>query len=468
MSQWVYRSCAEFQPTVYGLHASIADHAVALSWRLPENETILGALLYRDGALLAFVEGISFLDETVVMQGVVTYSIRLVYGGDFDGTYYSMSCDELATVTFPAFCDPPTKLDAENYLSENGEYGAVVSWGDKPEPVEGWLHYDDGVFKNSIGGGNEPVIFWSIRFDAEQLVDYQGTSLRKITLFDIAAGTYQLWIYKGGETAPQTLLRSQNMMLTGSGDWHTENIVPALELPEHESLWLVVGQQGLSRPAAACADMGDPDGRWVSLDGVEWTDLHTYNMHYTWMLRAFVSDRLGKILTLGGDSFSLQHYNLYRSYNNIDYQQIAEIPSVEGQQYYQYRDVLVGESHDRFYYKLTAVYLSDENEECESDFAASLWHPDRDYVMVDDAWALSEIQSENIDVYPNPTDGRLVVKASKIRELSVFNAIGQRVFSTKVSDESVSLDLSDWPNGLYMLQVQTKNGVFSRRFVVSH
>ena len=463
--QWVYRSCADFQPTTNGIHAMITDHGIQLSWQLPETDTVIGAFLYRNGALLAFVEGTSFLDESVEMHDAVTYSLRLVYGGEMDGTYNSMSCEEIVVVTFPAYCDPPTKLVAENYLEQNGEYGALVSWGDRPEPVEGWLYYDNGEYKNSLGGGGEPVIFWAVRFDAEDLADYQGALLKRITLFDVAAGAYQLWIYRGGETAPQTLVRSQNMMLAGTQAWHSELIEP-MELPENEPIWIVIGQQGLSRPAAVCEDMGEPDGRWVSLNGVDWTDLHTFNMHYTWMLRAFVSDRYGRELAMKDGGFSLQNFNLYRSYDNVDYQKIVSIPAVEGQAFYQYRDVLVGETNHEFYYRLTAVYLSEEGEECESDFAASLYHPEQQFVWVDDLWAVGESHDEVLRVYPIPAQDRLFVAGEGMRSLAIYNAMGQCLVSQCVSTNEVQIDLSGLPNGLYFLKVETENGLLGRSLVI--
>lgn len=463
---WVYRSCGDFQPAS-GLTAMIYDNSVSLSWHYPENDSVIGAVLYRDNEFLAFVEDGYYMDETVEMQGSAEYGLRAVYNGEAVGSYYSMACEETVSITFPAFCDPPSKLYAENYLNDNDEYGALVSWGDRPEPVEAWLHFDNGQYKNAVGGVDEPVIFWSIRFDVEDLLDFQGATIRKVALFDVGAGSYQLWVYKGGDTAPRTLIHSQNMSLTGSNAWHEEDIVPQIEIPESEPVWVVIGQQGVSRPAAVCADMDDPDGRWVSLNGVDWTDLHTYNMHYTWMLRTFVSDRLGRLSPLDGESYSLQHYNLYRSYDNSDYQIIAEVPSVEGQQYYQYRDVLVDETHNHFYYKLTAVYLSDENEECESDFAASLVHPDRDYVMVDDAWNVSESQVEAVELYPNPTDGRLTIRACGMQQVSLFNAIGQCFMNLQVNADSLTLDLSSYDSGVYLLQITTPNGIVSRRLVVS-
>ena len=463
---WIYRNCSDFQPSVHGLKGTIRENGVLLSWKYPQNDSIIGAVLFRDDEYLGFVEADSYLDENVEMQGVANYGLRMVYDGEQEGGYYAMACEEATTVTFPAFCDPPTKLYAENYLGDDEEYGALVSWGDRPEPVEAWLHYDNGQYKNAIGGGNEPVIFWSIRFDSEDLIDFQETTIRKISIFDIGAGTYQLWIYKGGDNAPRTMLHMQTMTLIGSNVWKEVMITPNIEVPENEPVWIVVGQQGLSRPAAVCADMDNPNGRWVSLNGVDWTDLHTYNMHYTWMLRVFVSDRFGKELPLGGDNYSLQYYNLYRSYSNANYQKIATIPAIEGQQFYQYRDVLVGETHNYFYYKLTAVYLSDEDEECESDFAASLEHPERDYVMVDDAWEVSGNQVKSISVYPNPTNGKIVVEGSKIRQVSVFNALGQCVKSIASEVDEFRLDLSDCQSGIYLLRVVTTQGTMSSRLVL--
>jgi len=46
--------------------------------------------------------------------------------------------------------------------------------------------------------------------------------------------------------------------------------------------------------------------------------------------------------------------------------------------------------------------------------------------------------------------------------------LGQCVFSSQSNDEFVQINLSDWSSGLYLLKVQTENGVLSSRFVVSH
>ncbi len=223
----------------------------------------------------------------------------------------------------------------------------------------------------------------------------------------------------------------------------------------------------MNRPAAACLDMGNPNGRWVSLDGEHWSDLVNYNMHYTWMLRAYVTNRSGRMSPLDEGKSTLQHYNLYRSYNNVDYQQVAAIPANEGQIFYQYRDVLVSESHSAFYYRLSAVYLSDFGETCESDFAVSLYNPDAQYVYVDDCWLTQEKQSVALKLYPNPSDGLVFIESEGMQEVVVYNALGQVLLRKEAYGDGLQFDLSGFENGLYWLRVSSPAGVVTRRFVLS-
>ncbi len=464
---WVYHLCFDFPATINGLQWSVYDETIMLSWQYPENDSVMGAVLYRNGIYIGYTEADFYVDDEAMLEDDLVYCIRMVYGGELDGDYYSMSCDECVIASFPAYCDPPTKLEAENYYDNESDFGTLIYWGDRPAPINKWLHYDNGIFKNSVGGDDETVIFWSVRFDAEDLIDYQGTELKKISLFDISAGSYQLWVYVGGDEAPDNMVVFQEMTLTGSFSWHEQTIYPALEIPLKEPIWIVVGQQGLSRPAAACDDMGNPDGRWVSLNGTEWHDLHYFNLHYTWMLRAFVSNRRGIMQPLNNDGFSLYQYNLYRSFDNVDYQKIATVPAVEGQLYYRYRDVLTGNPNSKFFYKLTALYFSEEGEECESDYAASLHYPDQNFVMVDDHWGTIENQVGVLRIYPNPTSDVLYVEADAMVHLNLFNSMGQCVMDKDVVGDALQIDLSGFSDGIYLLGVTTENGILCKRFVLS-
>ena len=462
--QWVYRPCSDFAGPI-GLTWTLHNEALQLSWDYPEGD-LLGAMLFRDGEFLGFTAGDNFLDENVELHGEVEYCLRLVYDGPTDGTYYSMSCEECTMAIFPAYCDPPVKLDGITYYEDAEDHGALVSWGERPEPINQWLHFDNGEFKRSLGGDDEPRIFWAIRFEAEDLAEYVGTALKKVKLYDVGAGTYQLWIYVGGETAPRTLVRSQNMALTNAQAWHEETISPAYNIPENEPLWIVVGQQGLSRPAAACQDMGDANGRWVSLDGTTWTDMHTFKMYYTWMLRAFVTNQAGREMALNKEGYILQQYNLYRSFDNADYQQVASVPAFEGQLYYEYRDNLAEDDHEDVYYRLTAFYLADNGETCESDYATTLNNPNQNYVAID-LTATEEYQALDFKLYPNPTSGQITIAWEGMQKVVVYNALGQALLNKETSGDMLQLDLSGFENGLYWIKVMAQNGTAIRSFIIS-
>ena len=461
---WVYRLCSDFEGSTEGLNWSQQGEAILLSWTYPEG-SFVGAVLFRDGEFLGFTEGNTFLDETVELHGEVEYGLRLVYDGALDGTYHSMSCEQNTVASFPNYCDPPVKLDGTAYYEDENDHGALISWGERPEPINQWLYYDDDVFKRSLGGNDEPRIFWAIRFEAEDLADYVGTYLREVSLFDVGAGTYQLWVYVGGDTAPRTLVRSQNMSLTNTQAWHEETISPAFEIPEKEPLWIVIGQQGLSRPAAACQDMGDANGRWVSLDGETWTDMHTFNMHYTWMLRAFVTNQAERAVALGKDGFTLQQYNLYRSFNNVDYQLVASVPAVEGQLYYEYRDNLADRAND-VYYRLTAFYLADNGETCESDYGATLNDPELHYIVID-LTSTNENQTLDFELYPNPTSGQITIALEGLQKVVVYNTLGQALLNKEASSDVLQLDLSGFENGLYWVKVTAQDGTTVKSFIIS-
>ena len=461
---WVYRSCDDFEGC-NNLSWLLQGEALQLSWTYPEG-SFVGAILYREGELIGFTEGNTFVDETVQLHGEVEYCLRLVYDGEINGTYYSMSCEQCTLATFPAYCDPPMKLDGTVYEENDTDFGALISWGERPEPLEQWLYYDNGIFKRSLGGDGEPRIFWAIRFEAEELAEYIGTSLKKVSLYDVAAGAYQLWVYVGGDTAPRTLVRLQSMTLTGAMAWYNETISPAYEIPEDEPLWIVIGQQGLARPAAACEDMGNSNGRWVSLDGETWTDMHTFNMHYTWMLRAFVTNQAGREMALDKDGYILQQYNLYRSFDNTEYQQIASIPAVEGQLYYEYRDNLAEDDHEDVYYRLTAFYLADNGETCESDYATTLNDPEQNYVAID-LTTTDDYQAIDFKLYPNPTSGQITIALEGIQKVVVYNTLGQGLLNKETNSNVLQLDLSGFENGLYWVKVMSQNGAATRPFVLS-
>ena len=64
----------------------------------------------------------------------------------------------------------------------------------------------------------------------------------------------------------------------------------------------------------------------------------------------------------------------------------------------------------------------------------------------------------NLKAYPNPTTGQITLNSpSGIRHVEVFNANGQKIMETGCGGQATqTLDLSPYPNGVYLLVVDGK------------
>ncbi|HTF03980.1 MAG TPA: T9SS type A sorting domain-containing protein, partial [Bacteroidia bacterium] len=87
----------------------------------------------------------------------------------------------------------------------------------------------------------------------------------------------------------------------------------------------------------------------------------------------------------------------------------------------------------------------------------------------------STMLANEINLFPNPSTGIVNLDVNLLSRdnlvINVNNAIGQRV--TQVSDNNTyggryTLDLSNEPNGVYFIEVQTGTEVVTRRIVISH
>jgi hypothetical protein len=145
---------------------------------------------------------------------------------------------------------------------------------------------------------------------------------------------------------------------------------------------------------------------------------------------------------------------------------VASIPAIESQLYYEYRDNLAEDDHEDVYYRLTAFYLADNGETCESDYATTLNNPEQNYVAID-LTSTEELLEFSFQLYPNPTNGSITIELEGMQKVMVYNALGQVVFSKETNVDMLQLDLSSFENGLYWVKVMAQNGTAVRPFVIS-
>lgn len=81
--------------------------------------------------------------------------------------------------------------------------------------------------------------------------------------------------------------------------------------------------------------------------------------------------------------------------------------------------------------------------------------------------------SENIIVYPNPAKDFVLIDFNelkgKLNQINLLNVQGQNVFTFNINDQSkiFNLPLTNLSDGIYFIQIQTENGILSKKLIIS-
>ncbi|MBR6878043.1 MAG: M28 family peptidase [Bacteroidales bacterium] len=118
---------------------------------------------------------------------------------------------------------------------------------------------------------------------------------------------------------------------------------------------------------------------------------------------------------------------------------------------YSYMDTIT-ENADAEYY-IMAVY----SDNCEAASETLIGHGNPTQVT----------ESGRIDVqlYPNPVEGDLTVKAEGLQHVVVYNAMGQQVAVIMPKQDECLIPMA-YPQGMYFIQVVTANGMITKNVVV--
>ncbi|MFA5541038.1 MAG: T9SS type A sorting domain-containing protein [Bacteroidales bacterium] len=81
--------------------------------------------------------------------------------------------------------------------------------------------------------------------------------------------------------------------------------------------------------------------------------------------------------------------------------------------------------------------------------------------------SLSNIDINNTCIaYPNPTYKEINIKSeSVINSIEIYNSLGQRVYQSVVNSNTKTIDISSFTNGVYILGVNTENGVIRKKII---
>ena len=72
--------------------------------------------------------------------------------------------------------------------------------------------------------------------------------------------------------------------------------------------------------------------------------------------------------------------------------------------------------------------------------------------------AIDEIANETYKIYPNPANEILSIEGENIKQVNVYNTVGQLVKSVSCNDNTVKVNVGDLQNGMYIVNVIDNNG----------
>ena len=117
---------------------------------------------------------------------------------------------------------------------------------------------------------------------------------------------------------------------------------------------------------------------------------------------------------------------------------------------------ITGPTFGQGYYKL---YDSKGNVliDSDGDFGFGEYH----VIFLHGAMSVEDVEETSHNIYPNPVKDILTVSGEDMKQVSVYNALGQLVKSINCNDNTVQINVSDLQNGMYIVNVISNDGVMT-------
>ncbi|MCQ2318344.1 MAG: choice-of-anchor J domain-containing protein [Bacteroidales bacterium] len=384
-----------------------------------------------------------------------------------------------------------------------------------------WYGYDNDLANEDAIGTGGGEFWWGIMLPAGS---YEGNKLTAVSAYDYMAMNGDAAIYQGGTSAPAgPALGQVNVTFTGSSMFQEFTFDTPVELDPAQNVWIIFHNASMATyPAAVCANTGDPNGRWVSTDNVSWMDLASAGLSNTFQVRAYIEAGSGPTpgptsptiepntwaLFLDGEfiecvALSQTTYTLTMGdteehnftvvkvdgdYNmscgeNVDFtagmvSAPANLAVVEAEDGVQLTWNGMAESYK--VYRGTSAYdlveIGTATETSYTDgFNGSCWYGVRavaecgesDMVVVEYVSSSVNELDATTRIYPNPTKGDVRIEALGMRQITIVNSLGQTVYNQNVNADTMTIDMSQFGAGMYIVNIVTENGVSAKRISVA-
>ncbi|MCQ2314143.1 MAG: T9SS type A sorting domain-containing protein [Bacteroidales bacterium] len=70
-------------------------------------------------------------------------------------------------------------------------------------------------------------------------------------------------------------------------------------------------------------------------------------------------------------------------------------------------------------------------------------------------------------VYPNPTRGDILIKTDDMKRVTITNSLGQTVMDAEATSNSMIIDMREYGVGMYIVRIETENGMGTHKVIVT-
>ena len=403
----------------------------------------IGALVYANGELLATLNHGETSFSHDVNRYVSEYCIRIIQDGAKEtGDYYALAAPQCAEVEVN--CLAPKNLAAE----WDGQK-VILTWEreiftDFEDDPDGWTFLDadgDGfVFGIYAAGGMNP----------DGSVNNTGTNA-SLTSFSYNNNYGALHPDNYAFMPKVKVLPNAKMTFYAAGfdpAYPTEHFGVAVASADGLNVATIAEWESRHPYQYYTVDLSAYAGQEIYLGFRHFTNVSNY---------ALCIDNITVTNAVwAGTSSETLWYNVYRSTNGSNYELIGVADG----------NAVSFDDNDinavNFYYQVTAVN-SVVGGTCESEPAMSVDGIHNFVTVTTDG--LDE-NGESVSVYPNPARARLTIEAEGLRHVTLLNVQGQIVYDAIAEGNQTNIALADYVTGLYILRIDTENGIIVRQVSV--
>ena len=403
----------------------------------------IGALVYANDELIALLNHgeTSFTHE--VNRYTSEYCIRVIQDGSREtGHYYVLAEPHCAEVELE--CIAPKNLRVEN-LGEK----VRISWereiftGFEEDP-QGW------TFLDADGDGFYFGIYAAGGMNPDGSVNTSGTNA-SLSSFSYSNNYGALHPDNYAFMPKIKVCEDASMTFYAAGfdpSYAVEHFGVAVASSDGTNIATIAEWDSRNPYQSYSVDLSAYEGQEVFLGFRHFTNVSNY---------ALCIDNITVTnVVWAGTTSQTYGYYVYRSTNGQNYNLIGV--ATGSAMHFDDNDT----SADTYYYKVTAINTITGGE-CESAPAMAM-DGIHDYVTVHTD-GVAEME-KGINVYPIPACGLVTIEAEGLNRITIINTIGQIVYDASTDVDVTTLNLDNVEAGLYMLRLNTENGIYVKQISV--